>query len=539
MSEHLLDHKLDAIRLGQLRIVEGVGRDPTKACLNGTRIDMLDTIRKWIHGSIDTRMFLLIGQAGAGKSAIAQSIANEYAKAGRLGSAFCFSKDSDPSSFFRTIARNLADLDPLYASTLGASMTSETEATQVPEIQMKQMLLQPFEGLSVLGPVVIVIDALDECSNPDPIVECLVHNIIAFPSNIRFLVTSRPSEAQDLVRQSWAKVFDLSHHPASDHDLLLYVKDQLKAYHDRLEPEDLGRIVSASEGLFQYASVVCKEMLSAFKYRSQESPEQVFTRLVKDSQAGLDGLYKGILSNLYGGDCDDRGGERDSEALIVFRQVMGWVLLAQHRLTHQTLVDFGLMLEPLGSKRPGYDAVSRALRPLGALLSGTHAPTDIVYPLHSSIGNFLQDPQRSGRFYIGPDSSHHDSITFVSLKLMLNGLRFNIAELETSYLLNDEVPNFDERVSSHVPRSLSYACIHWATHLRLSCCTEDQVDFMPEIQILFNQNFIFWLEVLGLEKSVPSAETACQYLLWWLKVSTVPRCAHVIANKISGQLSFE
>jgi len=193
---------VDVLKLDRLRITEGAGRDPNKMCLDGTRVSVLERVHSWIHGGgegANARVLLAIGQAGVGKSAIAHSIANEYANMGRLGAAFCFSKDRGAGNLFRTIARNLADIDTVYASVLSSSIISSEMATSTSlEIQMKLLLLVPFQRLSVIGPVVIVLDALDECVERNQLIDCLIKNINSFPDNIRILVTSRPTEAHRL-----------------------------------------------------------------------------------------------------------------------------------------------------------------------------------------------------------------------------------------------------------------------------------------------------------------------------------------------------
>jgi len=521
----LLEHKFD---IAQLRVTEGAGRDPAKVCLNGTRVDVLSKMRKWIHGleGADARLLLLVGQAGVGKSAITHSIANEYAKLGRLGAMFCFSKDRGSEHFFRTIARNLADMDHLYAAALSASITLDTATSPYPEIQMKDLLLAAFESLSVLGPIVIVIDALDECSDPDPIVDCLNQNIHSFPPNIRIVMSSRPSEAQGLMEYDWVKVYDLEKESARDEDIFLYVQEQLQGARPRkkasgLKAEDLMSIVSASEGLFQYASTLCKEIVSAVKHRNRtrESPMQTFNRLVKDGKGGLDALYTSILENLYGEPNGEDNSIHGQDALQVFRQVVGWILVAQHRLSHSSLVDFGRAIYVSNPEEDGYDAVSNVLQPLGALFSGTQSPSATVYPLHSSIRNFLLDSKRSKRFCVGSGADQHASMASVSFRLMVSTLRFNIANLESSYVLNEDVPDFNQRVLSSVPRSLLYASTHWGTHLSLSTCSSVQFEGISDIVTLYNEKILFWLEVLGLERTVMSAETTSQFLLQWLQVS--------------------
>ena len=531
--------------LNQLEITKGAGRDPKKKCLNGTRVSLLKKIHTWIQGEGNrarARLLLTIGQAGVGKSAIAHTIANEYAEMGCLGSTFCFSKDRGSANLFRTIARSLADIDPAYASALLPLITAETMTTESMEMQMKDLFLPPFRSHSVAGPVVIVLDALDECVDRDPFIECLIDNIHYLPDNIRIVMTSRPTEAQRLRNQPWVKVLDLEHEPPSSDDILLYVQERLGTYvaestSQGLKSTDLKDMASHSEGLFQYASVVCSEILSSYRRdrrsRRRETPKGTFIRLVKESRGGLDGLYRGILDGLY------PSAETDSEDLEDFRSVMGWILAAQDRLNHDALVEFGHFLDSFDSDE--YDPVSTTLRPLGALLSGTQGGRATVYPLHSSIRNYLTDESRSGRFYIGPETEQHHSLASICLRMSAapGRLRFNIANLETSYLENSEVHGFEARVSAAVSASLSYACMYWATHIRHSSIAPDEFNGLNDLATLVNRKFLFWLEVLALQKKVDNAEDACQMLLTWLSashfLSMSPARALNFIGRICGQ----
>ena len=460
-----------------------------------------------------------------GKSAIAHSIANEYVALKRLGATFCFSKDRGPANFFRTLARSFADMDPLYASELVSSINSEKETSTSLDVQMTDVLLPPFKRLSVLGPIVVVIDALDECMDRNPLVDCLVKNISSIPTNIRILVTSRPTEAAKLRHQPWVTAIDLEGEPARQEDILLYVKERLKSEMSEpsshgLKEADLNDIALHSEGLFQYASVVCSEILSSYSYEwrsgEPETPRQTFRRLVKDRKGGLDTLYSGLLEKLYPNTVVDSQGLQD------FRRVMGWILTAQQRLTHDALVDFGHhMCNSDPNDRGGYNRVTMMLRPLGALLSGTQEGSTAVYPLHSSIRNYLTDKSRSGQFYIGPEIEQHLSLASVCLRLLVapGRLCFNIASLESSYVSNKDVPDFKARVSTTVSTCLSYACTYWATHLRLSRKAPAEFDELDNISTLMNQKFLFWLEVLALQGKTGFTEDACQMLIVWFTVS--------------------
>jgi hypothetical protein len=485
--------------------------------LGGTRVVLLDQIRTWIEGKGEhgnAHMFLLTGQAGLGKSAIAHSISHEYEQIKCLGATFCFSKERGATHFFRTIARKLADLDHSYATCLCDIMTEDLENTTSMSRQLHDILLRPFKtSLPVLGPILIVIDALDECLDNDRalLIPLLIKAIQTLPSNIRFLVTSRPNEARPLYEYSWVKIHDLSMESATHRDILLFVQHQLHQV-EGLEQPDLELVASSSECVFQYASVVCHEI--CFSYRTHEAPKEVFTRLVTGANTGLDGLYTLLLKNVY-----DKFGP-NSVALHDFQRVMGRILVAQHKLTNSALIDYERVV---GNGEiallKNFDPVSKTIHHLAALLGGTNDSNAAVYFLHSSFRDYLLDQERSKDFWIGSQESHHLAMATASLRLMHLELCFNIAGLENSYIFNKEVPKFQDKVQAAVSRSLSYACRYWATHLELSACKMTEFTGFYLVTTLLQEQCLYWIEIMGLECQMALAEKSCRFLLQWMTVS--------------------
>jgi len=530
------DRKLDLLKLNSLITTGGANCTSEKACLEGTRVHALNNICTWIHGGgpqCDARLLLLLGQAGVGKSAIAHSIAHIFKDAKRLGASFCFANDRGTENFFRTIARGIADVDPSYALALTDAIDSTNASTPSHSDQITELLIDPLQSLSLVGPLVIVIDALDECKTArDVIVDVLARNMHKIPPNIRFIVTSRPSEAKILRSYNWVSVYDLEDEPAAQQDILAFVKEQLRepGSESRLKgfrSRDLEAIAASADGLFQYAAVVCKEILNSRKNR--EAPTKVFKRLVRPGSCSLDTLYALILSNAYNVRLSNPN--PDTEGLETFRSVLGWILAASTRLTHQALIDFGLCAWPMSADstsesdtssdyqpEEGFDAVSNTLRPLGALLSGTQELSATVYPLHSSVRDFLLDESRSGCFYIGPLTQHHVLLASVSLQIMDRDLHFNMINLKSSYVPNSDIPDLQARLDAHVSVALFYACRYWFSHLKGSMLDEHQFDGVSRIRSMAGKKFLFWLEVLGLRQCTYHAQQAFEYLYQWLQV---------------------
>ncbi|RXW18054.1 hypothetical protein EST38_g7798 [Candolleomyces aberdarensis] len=117
----------------------------------------------------------MTGAAGAGKSALQQTIAERCAKSGILAATFCFSS-TDPtrnraSTVVATIAYQLGLKHPLFQSSIVAAVKRDPLIfSQSLRSQMEGLIVQPFESLRRTNqldidtfPCAILIDGLDEC----------------------------------------------------------------------------------------------------------------------------------------------------------------------------------------------------------------------------------------------------------------------------------------------------------------------------------------------------------------------------------------
>lgn len=155
-------------------------------------------------------MFWLSGWAGTGKPTIARTISREYYDKGRLGeiffASFFFSSTgerdvSTASSFATSIAMQLAE-SPVLRNLIGEVISNdEGVINRILEDQWKQLIIKPLSKLnaeSVGTPLILVIDALDECAE-----ETQIRRVIQLLANaralktvcMRVLITSRPGTA--------------------------------------------------------------------------------------------------------------------------------------------------------------------------------------------------------------------------------------------------------------------------------------------------------------------------------------------------------
>src|SRR5947207_10516479 len=151
---------------------DAAGKDSDTLCLDNTRVDVLRQIRTWADvENNEKHIFWLSGSAGTGKSTIARTVAYEYHNRGCLGASFFFSRGREDVShagkFFTSIAAQLAENSPALADLIREAVSSNHNvASKTQKEQWKLLIHEPLSTLeagSLRQPLVLVIDALDEC----------------------------------------------------------------------------------------------------------------------------------------------------------------------------------------------------------------------------------------------------------------------------------------------------------------------------------------------------------------------------------------
>ena len=151
--------------VNSLPYANGASWDPSYTCLPGTRVTLLENIWSWIHSPDAERIFWLSSVAGAGKSAVAHTIAERCREEDLLGSSFFFDHSDEgrnnPKKLFSTIACDLANFNPdIRRQVVSAIELDRSIATAPISRQFDELLCTIM--YSGINPVVIVIDALDE-----------------------------------------------------------------------------------------------------------------------------------------------------------------------------------------------------------------------------------------------------------------------------------------------------------------------------------------------------------------------------------------
>jgi len=390
--------------------------DPPK-CHPNTRLAVLAKIMRWIRWEEDLEAFIMwvYGPAGAGKSAIAQTIAEMCDEEMLLLASFFFSRNDPSRSTVKPLVATLAyqiisNLPQTRDIILGAIERDPLIFTKSLVVQVKSLIMGPLQSLVESGSFnnatrrLIIIDGLDECFDPKAqrnIVEVLADSQRQHRLPLLFLIASRPEQhislafSNGLLPTVTTRIaLDESYLPDEDIEVFLTDKFQeiksthaLRSYIPPWWPraDVLNQLVEKSSGQFIYASTVIGYVTS-IRHKPTDRLDIVLG--IRPAQkdlpfSELDALYTHILA-----------GVEDIEHVLEILSVVLFSTRAAMRNSRN--------IEEFLSLQPG--DVELYLPELHSLVK--HGPNQRIRVVHASLRDFFVDPTRSKSFWIKPRARH-------------------------------------------------------------------------------------------------------------------------------------
>ncbi|KAJ7108208.1 hypothetical protein C8R44DRAFT_298178 [Mycena epipterygia] len=481
------------------------------SCLPGTRREILDQINGWLAVPSDSGNVLwLSGVAGSGKSTISTTVSESFGAVGRLGAFLFFDRNdlarSHPAAVIPTIAYSLALFSPHIGLAISAVIQSDPGVVKtLMGTQFKKLLLEPLQSAEryIQGPIIIILDALDECGDRDsraPLLSLLSSEFPKIPKLFRFLITSRrDSDIANKFKSRFAEM-ELKTEGSSIEDVGLFICHELAQIGEdnSLGPAWPGdkhsrALADLSGGLFIWAA-------TATRFLNDYNPDQrLKTLLHQDRNHGvnLDSLYAVALR-------DSGNWITNSEFAQDARTVLACVVLGRVPMSDTTIN----MLLYSGEQRS-----SRVLKLLGCLIQWS--PGKEARTLHASFADYLTDPTRSGGepWFIDPNTEHHP-LSMGCLRILEHELRFNICDLQDSHVRNSDDVDMSKRVADMISPQLSYASRFFFDHIRGTLL--DKV-IVEGIKRVLHHRFLYWLEVLSLLGQIPIVAEALGFAAHYAK----------------------
>ena len=372
----------------------------------------------WIKDGQKTSFLMwLYGPAGAGKSAIAQTIAEMCHELGILAASFFWSRSAagrnNETRLIASLAYQLIITIPEMRIHVETAIENDPVLlSRSLDAQMESLVIEPMEKTFLgsqeqtvdLGePKLVILDGLDECGRPsvrEYILKVISTAILRFPLRIHILIASRPEQeirdsfnSKPLLSITTRLPLDDKYFP--DDDIIRFLIDSFTAIKEShvlrsLLPttwpttKDIDTLVKKSSGQFIYAATVVK-----FVKSPRRRPDEQLKIIFGIGGTGkhtpfseLDALYLHIFSMV-----------EDSDLPRVLEIMSCLYLLRSNfypsvdnieNMLFYTRGDVHLILIDLHSILDVPDIASdRSLR-----------------VFHASLQDFLMDPNRSGTFFL-------------------------------------------------------------------------------------------------------------------------------------------
>ncbi|KZP24297.1 hypothetical protein FIBSPDRAFT_822423 [Athelia psychrophila] len=527
MSSYTRDGVDKLVKSDILKVLEPARMNAAERpmCLPGTMQDRQNEIIDWLMNPSDQNqnVLWLRGAAGLGKSTLATTVAEHFAVHQRQGAFLFFDRnepiESSPSRVISTLAHQLAEHNEAVRTAVSDAIKQDSRLARAPlSTQFTSLLCEPLHAASthIAGPIIIVIDALDECGDTKS--RQLLLNLLSspdfakLPSQFRFLITSRsePDIEGALYDCKHVKAVDSS--KASENDIMLYIKHKIeevfRVRHRREElnvgwlgEKEIQRLVQYADGFFIWAATVMGLLFTV------KAPVKWLTDfLLHDRQVvSLHELYEKALLSVD----DWKGGETTD----IYRRILGLIVVSQVPLTDVAIGDL------LGLDQESRQICRTALRSLSSVIQWSEGQS--ARTLHKSFPDYLTDQNAcSSKPWFIDAKEHEHALTLGCLRVMNDGLHFNMGHLNTSHIANADIPDLSAHVQAIIPQGISYACQFWGHHLCQTVPGEPSIHGL--ILHFFELKFLYWLEVLSLLGEVSLASRTL--------VSVVKQCPVAVST---------
>jgi len=427
------------------------------------------------------------------------------------GNFFCSRQIKETRSatrIVRTIVYHLALKSKVFADALRAYGNFDTIHHGV-RSQLESLLIEPWKQAQSTDPskslhFLVVIDALDEIDGQDGsgFLRDLLDSINKHRlQGLKFFATSRPDP--DLVTHLDSfkdkQLYRLGEVPIEEAqaDITTYLNANLG--HSIGHPE-MEKIAMQAAGLFIYAATIVKYVEG---YASVEHEEHLSTLFVSDlenpEETLLDGLYHQVLL-----DAHRRFKSRH------YLDILHTFLCTAERTSTSIVAKLLLPPNKTNSSLSYTELADGVLKSLHAVL---YTENDKVLTYHKSFTDFMFDQNRAKKFWC--DQAKHHRLLTNSCFHVMDKLKFNIVNIESSFLLDCDNFALPNAVKQNITPVLSYSCRNWDYHLSATASTD--LDALCDTLSEFLQlRVLFWIEAMNLLGSRGQCNRMLQKACKWV-----------------------
>ena len=385
--------------------------------------------------------------------------------------------------------------------------------------QMEHLILEPLRKMTLSKPVVLVIDAIDECDNSVGAAAKLFRAVVAHCTevpSIRLLVTSRPETyiKSILVADQVAGIVlheDVEQSVVSD-DIRRYLSAEMSRIPNELgvtdvplpwpSSSDLNVLVRKAGKLFIWAATAIRFVGD---HRGQ-SPTSRLNILLSDlvslnvntqnPYAALDNLYGAILSQAAEG--------LETASFEDMKTTIGTIVRLRSEMPLEAIERF-----------LGGDAVRIAL---GRIQSIIPIPTNSSHPVqiyHPSFPDFITSWERCGdkRFHVNV-LEDEKRLALCCLDILNHKLS---GDAEKLLKPTEKISALSkEAVLSFIPPEVQYACRFWAAHITFQSVEHSNEELVTRLEAFSSTMLPQWVVAMSILGGISSAITAARTVQQWM-----------------------
>jgi hypothetical protein len=468
-----------------------------------------------------------------------------------------------------------------------ALLADEGIPSRVLKDQWWELVTTPLLRLAIdsyPSPVVIVVDALDECDTESSIRQVI--QLLVDPKNqnhrrLRILITSRPDVP---VRDEFAQVLPGKHHLILqdiskfivEQDISLFFKHRLATI--RPKDEEVAQLVRKAAGLFIWAATASRFICGGSSPEKRLSIILGSSGSIPTSNYQINGIYVSLFQTIIrslvwntsylwfwiavacGFSHEGVMVKRSLRTLVmgnttpedhldvIYLTILDSSLRSSftpqdirdfHSMVKGVLGSIVVLLSPLSVKSLS-NLLSKPEKDLTWTMNDLHALLDIpknakhtVRLHHPSFRDFLLDPKRCCDSYFWVDEKQaHEALLDSCLRLMSTSLKQDICKVKAPGMLTAELES--GRVEQFLPPEVQYACLYWIQHVQKSGA---QLRDNGQVHQFLEEHFLHWLEALGWMGKVPEGVHAILSLGSFVFVSIPPAREKVLANSSASQMN--
>ncbi|KAF7334802.1 WD40 repeat-like protein [Mycena sanguinolenta] len=484
--EHSLTSELSYAPNALFNAAGKAGTSSRQACTPNTRENLLDRLETWaLDPGVETEdsVFWLSGMAGTGKSTIAYTLCERLRACGRLGASFFCSRNEEQTRTRKFIIPTiLGQLVSAYKPLIDILRDVPLRLLDpVPNDHINELLVSPWSAAwqhKRQAPLVIVIDALDEIEDNQgaDFIEQLISSLSRMPlCGLKFLLTSRPHPD---IKKSCVQLrarFRLEEIKPSEvkEDIRRFLCEQLPHLENELDP-----VVEESAGIFIYAATVVRHL----------RPPVGFANGITADEQLVDSLYETVTREAL---------RNPGPEVKIPQRVLYAIVTAHHPLTVQTLASLIVDASEESDEAEINDNLDKVWKSLNSLYAVLYvsARDKCVYAYHKSFDDFILTRSKLAE----SAATYFPNRTRECFDILNKSLHFNICNLKSSYLLDEEDEGLQERIATGIGSELRYACRHWASHLTSVRHNDQHVKELAALLLDFSRlKVLFWMEAMSL-----------------------------------------